>query len=341
MRFSVALPTSYEGLGYPIGMVRDGQTFVRLARAAEALGYDGVWGNDHLTTPGSLRGAPGGPPSFYEPLIALAHVAAATERIRLGTSVLALPLRDPVLLAKQVATLDVLSGGRLSLGVGLGAYAEELTAVHPDLAEAGRGAIFDERIAALRLLLDEGGGSYSGEHVRFREVELAPAPRQRPLPVYVGGHTIRAIERAARWGQGWMPGWRPVDELRAWTLLLREHATEAGRDPRSIEVAPELSATIAGTREEAVRRYEASRFVQHRLSRDRAGRDASLMTATNLVGDADAIAEKVAALAEAGVDHCAALAFPAETESELVEQWQRFAEEVFPLARVSGPRATE
>ncbi len=331
MRFSVSLPTSYEGLGYPVGLAGDGSAFVRLARTAEMLGYDGVWGNDHLVTPRFLRGSPDGPPRFFEVIVVLAYVAAATERIRLGTAVLALPLRDVVVLAKQVATLDVLSRGRLSLGVGVGAYPEELDAVAPDRARADRTALFDERLEALRLLFDEGRGSYSGSVVRFHDVELSPGPVQRPFPIYVGGHTTAAIARVVRWGQGWMPGWRPLEELREWIELLRERASAAGREPRAIEVAVELSATVARRHEDAVRRYESSRFVRHRRSRDRSWRDERLMAASNLVGSPEAILEQVARFAQAGVDHCAAIAFPAESIDELIEQWHFFAEVV--LAR--------
>jgi probable F420-dependent oxidoreductase len=334
VKFSVSLPTSYEGLGYPIGFAGDGTAFARLARAAEALGYDGVWGNDHLVTPRFLRGTAGGPPRFFEVIVVLAHVAAATERIRLGTAVIALPLRDLVVLAKQVATLDVLSRGRVSLGVGVGAYREELEAVRPGAA-GPRGADLEERLAALRLLLDEGGGTRETGSVRFADVELAPRPLQRPLPIFVGGHTEAAIDRAVRFGQGWMPGWQPVGELRRRVGLLRERASAAGRDARSIEVAVELSAAIAPRHEDATARYEASRFVRHRRSRDRTGRDAALMARSNLVGGPDAIRERVRELAEAGVDHCAAIAFPAETVDEVIEQWTLFAEEIVGARRYS------
>jgi probable F420-dependent oxidoreductase len=333
LKFSVALPTSYEGLGYPIGMVHDGSTFVRLAQAAETLGYDGVWANDHLVTPRFLRGSQDGAPNFYEPLLVLSHIAGATQRIRLGSAVVALPLRDPLALAKQVATLDVLSGGRLTLGVGAGAYPEEFAAVHPERSAADRRVTFNESLAALRQLLDAGGGSFDGRWVRFQDVELSPAPMQRPLPIYVGGHTERAIERAARWGQGWIPGWRPIGELRDWTRRLRARVAEAGRAQGSVEVAPELSATIARRNEDAVRRYEESRFVRHRRSRDPAKRDPSLMTASNLVGGPEAILEKVEALTDAGVDHCAAMAFPAETIDELLDQWELFSAEILSRVR--------
>lgn len=332
MRFSVALLNAYEGLGYPLGMIRDAGQFARLARTAEDLGYDGVWANDHLVTPELLRGA-GATPSYYEPLTILAHVAAATRRIRLGTAVLALPLRDPVALAKQAVTLDALSGGRLTLGVGTGAYADELAAVRPGATPLGRSIVFKETLESLRMLLDTGRGSYKGRAVHFESVELGPSATQRPLPIFVGGHTIVATQRAARWGQGWMPGWRPIEQLREWIAHLRERTAEAGREPGSIEVAPELSAYVGPRHDDAVRSYEASRLVRHRRARDRTGRDLELMTASNLVGDRDALLEKVALLAEAGVDHCAALAFPAETEEQLVEQWQRFAEEVVHAGR--------
>ncbi len=333
MKFSVALPTSYEGLGYPVGFARDGSTFVRLARAAEALGYDGVWANDHLVTPRFLRDSPDGAPGFYEPLLVLAQIAGATHRVRLGTAVLALPLRDPLALAKQVATLDVLSGGRVTLGVGAGAYPEEFAAVHPERSAADRRATFAENLAALRQLLDEGGGSYAGRWVRFDDVELSPAPAQRPFPLYIGGHTQLAIERAARWGQGWMPGWRPIGELREWISRLRERVAEIGRAPGSVEVAPELSATIASRHEDAVRRYADSRFAHHRRSRDPAKRNPALVTASNLVGGTDAILKRVAALADAGVDQCAALAFPAESVDELLDQWGLFSAEILSRAR--------
>jgi alkanesulfonate monooxygenase SsuD/methylene tetrahydromethanopterin reductase-like flavin-dependent oxidoreductase (luciferase family) len=325
VKFSVALHTAYEGLGYPIGFTADAATFVRLARAAESLGYDAVWANDHLVTPRFLRDSADGPPRFYEPLITLAHVAAVTKRLRLGTAVLALPLRDPQLLAKQAATLDALTGGRLMIGVGLGAYPEDLVEADPARARRGREAVFDEHLAALRGLLDSG--------------DRAPAPVQRPLPLYVGGHGTRAVERAARHGQGWIPGWQPIAVVRERVALLVARLADAGRDARAVEVAPELSATIATRHEDAVRRYETSRFARHRRAHDRTGRDRGLMTPANLVGSSEAIREHVTALAEAGVDHCAALAFPAESVDELLEQWEQFATEVVRPMRTGSSAA--
>jgi len=265
-----------------------------------------VWANDHLVTPRFLADA-GERPSFHEAFVTLASVAAATERLRLGTAVIALPPREPTLLARQAASLDALSGGRFVLGVGLGAYPEEVAAIRP--RSRGRGAMFDEQLTALRVRL----------------AEASPAPSAGRIPLYMGGHGEAAVERAARWGDGWIPGWQPLPVLRERIAMLRDRAAGVGRDAKSIAIAVEMSATIASSHEQAVRRYEESRLARHRRERDRSGRDPSLVTASNLVGAAESIREKIAALAAAGVDECAALAFPAETQDELVEQWRAFA----------------
>src|SRR5919204_6107378 len=154
LEFGVGLPTCREGVAYPVGYVRPSD-FVRIAQRAEQLGFDSLWANDHLTTPHILQRTLDEPPKFYEPLITFAAVAAATRAIRLVLSVVVLPEREPVLLAKQIATLDDLSGGRVTLGVGIGAYREEFEAVHPARSKLNRGALLDEGIAALRRLFDE------------------------------------------------------------------------------------------------------------------------------------------------------------------------------------------
>src|SRR5688572_599683 len=201
MRLSVQLPTCTEGLVNPIPFAAAPADFIRLAKEAERLGYDGVWGNDHVTAAPYVRQHWSAPPNFYEVLLTLAAVGAHTRRVHLGTAVIVLPLRDPVLLAKQVATLDHLTGGRVILGVGLGAYRAEFEAQWPRLRGVRRGDLLDEGLAALRVLFTEREASYAGKHVAFEGVELFPKPVQRPLPIYVGGHNEQAVARAARLGQ--------------------------------------------------------------------------------------------------------------------------------------------
>ncbi len=329
MKFSVCLPTGFEGLMHPIPFVRP-EDFVRLGRKCEALGYHSVWGNDHVTTQRYVRELyPDTPPAFYEVMITLAFIAAATTTLRVGTAVAMVPMRDPLWLAKEACTLDQLSGGRFMLGVGIGAYREEFEAWAPHLAStARRGDMFDERMSAIRALLTERVASFEGKYVVHRNVEMFPKPRQLPLPVYVGGHNMAAVERAAEWGQGWLPGWRPWPELKERIDHLRDRCELLGRARDAVEVAPQFSVTIAKTPEEAERRYMASGLVAHRQSLAYTGRDLSKQVIANLVGSPDLILEKIAGLEALGVDHCCALMFPAATMAELDEQIEWFARTV-------------
>lgn len=330
MRFSLQLPTCTEGLVNPIPFAAPAD-FIRLAQEAERLGYDAVWGNDHITAAPYVGTRWAEPPNFYEVMVTLATVGAHTRRIRLGTAVLVLPLRDPVLVAKQAATLDRFTGGRLILGVGIGAYREEFQAQCPRLAAAARrGDLLDEGLAALRLLFTERHATFAGSHYAFQGVELFPKPVQHPFPIYVGGHTEAAVARAARHGQGWLPGWRPFDELRARTALLRRLTAQAGRDPGEVEAAVQFTVTLGRTPEEASARYQKTGMVAHRASLAHSGRDPALAEANNLIGSPSSILEKVGYLRDAGVDHLCALQFPHDTVSEMLEQMAWFAESIMP-----------
>lgn len=327
MRFSIQLPTCTEGLVNPIPFAAPAD-FIRLAQAAERLGYDAVWGNDHITAATYVRTRWTDPPNFYEVLVTLATVGAHTKRIGLGTAVLVLPLRDPVLLAKQVATLDRFTGGRVLLGVGIGAYREEFLAQWPRLASARRGDLLDEGVAALRTLWTDRDASHAGQHYAFEAIALFPKPMQRPLPIYFGGHNEAAVARAARRGQGWLPGWRPFDELRARTALLRRLTAEAGRDPKAVEAAVQLTVMLGRTREEASARYQKTGMVQHRESLAHSGRDPALAEANNLIGSPASILDQLQFLRDAGVDHVCAMQFPHDSVAEMLEQMEWFAREV-------------
>ncbi len=172
------------------------ETLVKLAEAAERLGYRTLYLPDHLLPPAPYGDTYGG---VYEPLVTLAHLAASTSAIRLGTSVLVLPLRSPFVVAKQVATLDRLSGGRVVLGVGVGWDRAEFAAVGADFTT--RGARTDEDITLLRHLFRDGGPF----HGRFHHVEqgvFAPVPA-RPVPIMVGGTSEPALRRAAALADEW------------------------------------------------------------------------------------------------------------------------------------------
>jgi probable F420-dependent oxidoreductase len=278
---------------------------------------------------------PDRPPNFYEPLITLAAIAGATRTIGLGTALLVLPMREPVYLAKQALTLDQMSNGRFILGVGIGAYREEFTAWGGRRVQgARRGDLMEEGLATLKLLLEEPKASFEGRHVSFKDVEMHPKARKQPFPLYVGGHNLEAVERAARVGEGWLPGWRPWNELAERIQLLRRRTAELGRDPARVEVAPQFSVTLARTPEEAERRYMASGLVAHRKSLAYTGRDLSQQVVANLVGSPAQVIDKVGKLAEMGVQHCCALMIPADSLQEMNEQIQWFAEDV--MKKVSG-----
>lgn len=328
MKFSVSLPTGFEGVMHPVPFVQP-EDFVALGQLCERVGYDSAWGNDHINTQAYVRQLfPDRPPAFYEVMLTLGHVAATTTRLRVGTEVAVVPMRDPAWLAKEAATLDQLSGGRLILGVGVGAYREEYAAWAPRRTGARRGELLDEGLSVLRAAFTERVLNFDGKHYAYRDLEMFPKPRQNPFPIFVGGHNLNAVERAARWGQGWLPGWRPWNELGERIQLLKRRAEELGRDPRTIEVAPQFGVTIAKTAEEAERRYMASGLVAHRKSLAYTGRDLSQQVTANLVGSPELIREKVGKLAALGVDHCCALMFPADAIAEMREQIEWFAEAI-------------
>ena len=173
------------------------------AQAAEAAGFDSLWAGEHVVLPD-----PQVPPSpmapqepALDPLLALTWAAAHTSTVRLVTGIVILPQRNPVVLAKQVASLDVLSGGRVTLGVGAGYLEPEFHAIGANYAE--RGAVTDESIDAMRSLWDDPQPAYHGRFVDFAGVDAYPRPVQRRLPLVIGGHTPAAYRRAVARGDGW------------------------------------------------------------------------------------------------------------------------------------------
>lgn len=240
----------------------------RVARAAEAAGFDSLWGGEHVVLPD-----PRVPPSPLEPedritdpIVSLAFLAAHTSRIRLGTGIIIVPQRNPLVLAKQLATLDVLSNGRLIFGVGVGYLEPEFRAL--GIPYGTRGAVTDEYLAAMRAIWSEPRPAYRGRHVSFEGVQAHPQPVQRPgPPIVIGGHTPAAFRRAVEQGQGWYGFALDEDGTRRCLDGLRE---AAARHARPTALGPlEISVTPRPTRGgEAMDRASAERFAAlgvHRL----------------------------------------------------------------------------
>ncbi len=230
------------------GPAADRATILAFARRMEALGFASLWVSDHVVVPWTIRSRyPYSPTGefpltpdtpFLEPLTVLAAVAAVTERIRLGTSVLVLPHRHPVLLAKMLASLDRLAGGgRVILGAGVGWLREEIELF--GASYASRGAWSDEALRVLRTCWTEERPAFRGRFFRFDALGFAPRPAA-PIPIWIGGDSPAALRRAARLGDGWHAAYPDRAALEAGLDRLRQACREVGRDPATLTVSVRL-----------------------------------------------------------------------------------------------------
>jgi probable F420-dependent oxidoreductase len=214
-----------------------------LARAVEQRGYESLWFPEHTHIPASRRSAwPGGPtlPKEYwhthDLFVALAAAAAVTTRLKVGSGICLLVERDPIVTAKEVASVDFLSGGRLLFGIGGGWNAEEMEDHGTEFRS--RWKVLRERVLAMKKIWTEDEASFEGEFVRFPPLWSWPKPAQKPHPpVLLGGHGPRALRRVVDYCDGWMPISVRGGDLPAGMVELRRIAQEKGRDPRTISVS--------------------------------------------------------------------------------------------------------
>ena len=277
---------NYGRLGY-----RD--AIVAIAQTAEALGYASLWTNDHVLLPTS-HPEPFG--NVLESLTTLSYLAASTSRIQLGTGILVLPQRDPVLVAKQVATISHLSGGRLSLAVGVGYIQEEYDYLRADFSN--RGHLADEYISAVRELLESATPAFHGPHINYADVLFSPRPSPR-IPILVGGDSPAALKRAATLGDGWYGLWQSPDQVR--TAIARINAI--GRKSQ----------------------FEVSVRVLTRVGGPVPDSDSE----TTLQGDVDAIVQKIQRYSDAGVDRIVIELVSSELD-DFLRQLNRFVYEITP-----------
>jgi probable F420-dependent oxidoreductase len=303
----------------PAPEVPDVDTILAYGRRAEELGYDSLWAWDHMFL-GSGRPFP-----FLESLSILTLLAAHTERVELGTGILVLPLRNAAVLAKTAATIEIVSRGRLTLGMAVGWYEREFDACGVPFKQRGR--IFEETLDLLKLFWT--GESVSGEAggIPFRNAIMLPAPSPRPRPrVLIGGYVDKVLRRVGERSDGWLTYfYEPEAFSGAWERVL-EHAQRAGRDPSELQNVAQLPLCIGDSFEAADRRarqYIADYFDLPAWSES---------TAESAIrGTPEQCAEQIAEQAAAGVQHICLV--PVGYEQEQVE---RFAAEVRPL--VSGVR---
>jgi probable F420-dependent oxidoreductase len=216
----------------------------RLALAAERAGFESVMAIEHVIWPTDYQSTypyspsgklPGGPQTLLpDPLIWMAFLGGITTKLRFMTGILILPQRNPLVLAKEVATLDHLTGGRISLGVGIGWLKEEFAALGVPFER--RGQRTDETIAAMRAVWSRDDASYAGELIRFEHVSCNPKPANGTVPFIIGGHSEAAARRAGRLGDGFFPATGAQVDVQPLIDLMRRTARESGRDPNAIEV---------------------------------------------------------------------------------------------------------
>ncbi len=227
MRFGVTLTNNWG--------VDDVAGLVALGPFAESLGYHSVWVNHHVLNIGYVHDRLGAKP-YHDALTVLTWVAAQTERVRLGTSVLVLPYLHPMTLAKQLATLDQLSGGRVTAGVGVGSLQAEHDLVNL-VPYAERGAYTNEFIAVLRTLWEDAEPQHTGTYFNLAGALASPKPRQAPLPIVIGGNKRVALRRVARFGQGWHPLGVSPEGLAARLAILDQELAAAGRSRDDLEIS--------------------------------------------------------------------------------------------------------
>ena len=313
------MPTTF-GTSMPSrGDMASPENLRTLAQRAESLGFDSVWVSDHIILPRKVDSfypyAADGVATFrpdedyYDPLATLNFLAGCTQKIRLGTHVLILPYRNPVVTAKMLSTLDVLSGGRVILGAGVGWMEEEFQALGLD-TYAQRGAVTDEYIQLFKELWTKDEPEFQGEHYQLSGMGFMPKPVQKPHPpIWIGGHTNPAIRRAAEDGDGWMPiGLRPPailepEELAEKIARLRRLTVRAGRPEDAVSLCFSTGVTFD---------------------------DSPGATRRMMSGRAEQIAADLRQYQDLGVRNFI-LGFPGDSVAALNEAMEQFSKQVMPL----------
>jgi probable F420-dependent oxidoreductase len=320
--FGVYVPNVHHGIGleaflgrpFPPGLAVNPQTFVGMAEEAERQGLSTLWFGDHVIFPsrtasphpssGQLHGSDvRNNEPIFDPLVVMTYLGALTRKLRLAISVLVIPYRNPVITAKWLATLDVLTGGRVLIGAGVGMMEEEFAALRAPFKD--RGKVTDEYIAVMRKLWGDGDPAFEGEFYTIEPgLKFLPKPVHGTIPIWIGGNTKFALRRTARLGDGWLAVYQTPTEIKEKWATVRQLAEEAGRDPETITLAHQM-------------RY----FIN----------DEDYPEAPPGVGSVRKIADDIKRFAEVGVRHIELAPPPGPTTEAILAQVRRFAEEVRPL----------
>ena len=323
IRFGLGIPNCREGRSVPAGFAGP-KEIIEVSQLAEVLGFDVLWADDHLDASREIRNRDQIPPNLYEILITMSHVAAITKTIDLGIGVLVLPTREIVVTAKQLATLDVFSKGRVILGLGIG-NREEFNAIMPKNKQSNRGKMLDEGIEALRLLFIEDEATFKGDYYEFNGVAMNPKPIQNPIPIYIAGSAPETLNRIAKWGDGcFVP--RGLKALYKRIEELRPILKAAGRDILELDMTSRTILSIGNSREEAV-----DRLLKSRISNRFKGQMLEETIEQNLIGSVDEVIVAINKLKDGGMTQLVVQNIAASTFGEMVEQVKIFGQHVLPI----------
>jgi probable F420-dependent oxidoreductase len=271
------------------------QELVQIAKVCEEEKYDSVWATDHVIMPAALREPYG---QLLEPLTTLSFVASGTTRLRLGTSVLVITQRNPILAAKQAATLDVFSGGRVILGLGAGWAEQEFGFLN--MAFARRGRVFNESIRLMKALWSQDSVNFSGEFYKIENAVFLPKPVRKDIPVWIGGNGPTAIRRAGALGDGWHPVGPALADFASGAKKIRE-------TKRSVTLSMRMTVDVRKKREE--------------LTTSRGERR------TVISGTSAEVRRGIDSYAKAGLEYlCASMLHP--SASEIIADVRKFARDV-------------
>jgi probable F420-dependent oxidoreductase len=309
--YGASLDQFTGGKPFPRGMAIDPETFVETARAVEEIGFTTLWLGDHVIIPpttsvafGALR--PGDPlradAPVYDAFTLLSYLAAITTKVRLGIGVIVIPYRNPVVTAKQLVTIDALSGGRVIAGASGGWLKDEFDTLA--VSYESRGGITDDYIEVMRALWTQELPEYSG---RFYTLDgrspFFPKPVNGTIPIWIGGHTRIALERVVRLGDGYLAAFLPPEEARKTRARLHELLEAAGRDPAGVPYAGQT-------------RYYVT--------------DDPYPDAPPCIGSPAKVADDIMRFAEAGLEELKLSPPPGPTRAAVLDQLRRFADEVEP-----------
>jgi probable F420-dependent oxidoreductase len=317
MKFGYKLPNCAGVLCEPDWATPD--NLMRLGRLAATLGFSSLWFHDHLLAPLEVNIAA---PNFYEPLISIAHLANVLPGMTFGVATLVVPLRDPVLLARQLTTLNAFHPGRVILGVGVGRYKSEFEASGSD-AFHRRGRMATEALELIRALWRDDDVDFAGEFYKTSGARHFPkVTAANRMPIWVGGNAPAAIKRAAKLGDGFLPAARTAAELRADCDLLRRELEHLGRDSEAFPIGLSLTVDLRQAGEHEAEDLEERGMHGHASSRIVSGGPAQVL-------------DKMRELASVGIGHFA-LSFRAASLQQLEDRMTLFASDVQPHLAEGG-----